>query len=343
MDYRPLGRTGLHVSPICVGTMNFGEPVDEDGCVRLVNHALDNGVNFFDTANVYEGYARTFGSLGGVGEKLLGKALGERRSEAVVLTKLGNPNGKGPLDAGLSSRHLSVELDNSLRRLGTDYVDVLLCHRADPSVAIEDLWITLDRFVRVGKVRAVGISNWPSWRMAQACELAKQHGLARCAVSSPQYSLLARDVELEHVPACMHYEVGLVTYKGLMGGVLTGKYQRAQAARAGTRAGDGSYWVPKLTDALFDQIEAYQKIVERAGCAMTDYSIAWLLSRPMVASLILGFRSTDQVDAAIRAAATIVPNQDADAIDEIFSPPARPGGEQVLRWRGGWVLDDREF
>ena len=343
MEHRCLGRTGLHVSPICMGTMNFGTPVDEADCMRLVSYALDNGINFFDTANAYEGYARTFGSPGGVGEQLLGKALGKRRDEAVVLTKLGNPIGKGPLFAGLSNRHLSIELDKSLRRLGTDYVDVLLCHRTDPSVAIEDLWSTLDRFVRAGKVRNVGISNWPSWRMAQACELARQHGLVRCAVSSPEYSLLTRDIELEHISASMHYEVGLVTYKGLKGGVLTGKYQRGQAAQAGTRAGDGSYWVPQLTDALFDQIEAYQRIVDRSGCTMTEFSLAWLLSRPMVASLILGFRNTDQIDAAITAAGKTIPDDVADPIDEIFHPPIRPGGDQVMRWRGGWVLDDREF
>jgi aryl-alcohol dehydrogenase-like predicted oxidoreductase len=343
MDYRCLGRTGLHVSPICMGTMNFGSPVDEAGCMRLVSHALDQGLNFFDTANAYEGYARTFGSAGGVGERLLGKALGKRRDEAVILTKLGNPIGQGPLHAGLSNHHLSRELDQSLLRLGTDHVDVLLCHRADPTVAIEDVWHALDRFVREGKVRAAGISNWPSWRMTQACELAARHGLARCAVSSPQYSLLNRDIELEHMPACAHYEVGLVTYKGLMGGVLTGKYRRGQTDLAGTRAGDGSCWLPPLTDDLFDRIEAYERIVDRSGCSMTDYSIAWLLSRPMVASLVLGFRNADQIDAALAAAGRTVPDEDANEIDRIFEPPIRPGGEQVMRWRGGWVLDAREM
>ena len=341
MDYRGLGRTGLNVSPICMGTMNFGSPVDEIGSARLVGHGLDNGVNFFDTANVYEGYARTFGSPGGVGEQLLGKALGNRRDEAIILTKLGNPIGKGPLHAGLSNRHLSIELDNSLRRLGTDYIDILLCHRTDPSAATEDIWSTLDRFVREGKVRVVGVSNWPSWRMVQACELARQHGWTRCAISSPEYSLLDRGVELEHIPACMHYEVGLVTYKGLMGGALTGKYKRGQTDLAGTRAGDGR--VPQLDDALFDKLEAYQNIVERAGMTMTDYTIAWLLSRPMVASLILGFRNTDQLDTAVAASMKPVPADDAGRIDELFNPPTKPGGEQVMRWCGAWVLGEREF
>ena len=343
MNYRPLGKTGLHVSPICIGTMNFGTPVDEAGAAEIVGHALDNGVNFFDTANSYEGYARTFGSPGGVGEELLGKALSRRRHEAVVLTKLGNPIGHGPLDAGLSSRHLTDQLEKSLKRLQTDYVDILLCHRTDPSVATEDIWSTLDRFVRSGKVRAVGVSNWPAWRLAEVCELAEREGLPHCAVSSPEYSLMSRDVELEHISACMHYRVALVTYKGLKGGVLTGKYKRGQVPADDTRAGEGSYWVPPRDEALFDRLEKYNQIVERAGMSMTEYSLAWLLSRPMVTSLILGFRNTSQMDAAIAASSQVVPAEDAAQIDEIFNAPIRPGGDQVMRWRDGWVLEDREF
>ena len=343
MDYRFLGKTGLNVSPICIGTMNFGSPLDEARCAALVGHALDAGVNFFDTANVYEGYARSFGSAGGVGEELLGKALAGRRDEAVICTKLGNPNGPGPLDAGLSNRHLTRGLEEGLRRLRTDYVDVLLAHRTDPAVAPEDVWQTLDRLVRSGKVRSAGVSNWPSWRMAQVCELAAQHGWTRSAVSSPEYSLLNRDIELEHIPACAHYDVGLVTYKALKGGALAGKYHRGQTDFAGTRAAEKQYWLPEFDDGLFDKLEAYQRIADRAGMTMLEYTIAWTLSRPMVASLVLAFRNTDQLDGAIAAAAKAVPDADADDLDNIFAPPTRPGGEQVMRWREGWVLEDREF
>ena len=343
MKYRPLGMTGLHVSTICVGTMNFGTPLDQGHCDKLVRHALDAGVTFFDTANVYEGYARTFGSAGGTGEELLGKALAGRRHEAVVCTKLGNPNGTGPLNAGLSNRHLTVELEKSLQRLRTDYVDVLLAHRTDPSVATCDLWATFDRLVRSGKVLSVGVSNWPSWRLAQACELAQQHGWTRCAVSSPEYSLLSRDAELEHLPACQHYQVGVVSYKGFKGGVLTGKYRRGQTDYSGTRAGDKLYWVPKLEDPLFDKLEAYRGIVERSGLSMTEYTISWLLSRPMVASIILGFRTTEQLDAAVKACEKTISTGDAEEINRIFQPPIRPGGEQVMHWRDGWVLDDLEL
>jgi aryl-alcohol dehydrogenase-like predicted oxidoreductase len=342
MDFRFLGRTGLNISPICIGTMNFGSPLEEQAAGRLVSHALDHGVNFFDTANVYEGYSRTFGSPGEVGETLLGKSIQGRRDEAVICTKLGNPNGIGPLNAGLSARHLHLELDNSLRRLQTDWVDLLLAHRTDPHVAVEDVWNTFDRLVQSGKVRSVGVSNWPSWTMAKVSELAARHGWPRCAASSPQYSLLNRDIELEHIPACSHYEVGLMPYKGLMGGALTGKYRRDQSDYSGTRAAEKAYWTANLDDVLFDKLEAYQRVVNRAGLSMAEYSIAWLLARPMVASIILGFRSTEQLDEAIAAAGKTVPHEDQEEIDAIFTPPSRPGGEQVLRWRGEWVLDDRE-
>ena len=343
MDYRFLGKTGLNVSPICMGTMNFGTPLDEAQCADLVRYALDSGVNLFDTANVYEGYARTFGSAGGVSEELLGKALAGRRDEAIICTKLGNPNGLGPLNAGLSNRHLTLELENSLKRLRTDRVDLLVVHRTDPSVAAEDIWATLDRLVKSGKVCNVGVSNWPSWRLAQVCELASRHGLTRCAVSSPEYSLLKRDLELEHIPACAHYEVGMITYRTLIGGALTGKYRRGQDDFSGTRASEKRYWLPAFDDAFFDRLERYQEIVDRAGMTMAEYSIAWVLSRPMVASVVLGFRNSDQLDAAITASDKIVPAEDAIEINDIFPAPIRPGGEQVMRWRGGWVLDDREF
>lgn len=343
MKYSSVGKSGLHVSAICMGTMNFGTPLDESQCSRLVRHALGSGVTFFDTANVYEGYARTFGSSGGVGEELLGKALDGRRHEALICTKLGNPNGMGPTNAGLSNRHLTTELEKSLRRLRTDYVDILLAHRTDPTVAADDLWNTFDRLVRSGKVLNVGVSNWPSWRMAQVCELARQHGWTRCTVSSPEYSLLKRDVELEHLPACKHYQVGLVTYKALKGGVLTGKYRRNQTDFSGTRAGDRSYWLPELGESLFDKLEAYQKIVDRSGMSMTEYSLAWLLSRPMVASVIVAFRTTQQLDAVVQACDKQLPEGDVVELDKIFPPPARPGGEQVMRWSDGWVLEDREL
>ena len=164
MELRVLGATGMRVSPVCLGTMTFGKPTGAQECEHLVGGALDRGVNFFDTSNSYEGYDRTFGSSGGVAEELLGKALQGRRHEAVICTKFANPVGQGPFDAGLSARHLDRELEKSLRRLGTDRIDVVLAHRWDSSTTVDEVLRVFERWVAAGKVLAVGVSNWPIWR-----------------------------------------------------------------------------------------------------------------------------------------------------------------------------------
>ena len=343
MEYRFLGRTGLNISPICFGTVNFGNPLVEKKCKNLVACALDEGINFFDTSNVYEGYGRWFGSSGGIGETILGKALSGKRNQVVICTKLGNPNGPGPLDAGLSARHLLLEIENSLRRLRTDWIDILLAHRMDPSIPVEDVWGVLDQLVRSGKVRCIGVSNWPSWLMAKSSELSVRYGWTRCSVSSPEYSLLNRQIELEHIPACLNYHVGLMTYKGLMGGILTGKYHRGQTDFTGTRAGKKKAWLTSMDSHLFDKLEILQKIASRSGLSMTEYAVAWLLRRPIISSVVLSFSNEKQLQAAVEASAKIIPNEDIEEIDQIFVPPKRPGGEQVMKWRSGWALDDREF
>jgi L-glyceraldehyde 3-phosphate reductase len=240
MKYAALGQTGIQVSRICLGTMTFGTPVSEPEASDLVHHALECGVNFFDTANVYEGYSRTLGSQGGVAEEILGKALSGNRHRAIICTKIANPVGLGPLDAGLSSRHLELELEKCLRRLRTDWIDLVLAHRWDPSVGIEEICQVFDRWVRLGKVRHVGVSNWPTWRVAQAREIADRYGWPRLAASSPLYNLLRRDAEAEQIPCARHYKIALLPYQPLMGGVLTGKYRRGESPESGTRLATSS-------------------------------------------------------------------------------------------------------
>ena len=195
---------------------------------------------------------------------------------------MGNPNGPGPLDAGLSARHLLLEIENSLRRLRTDWIDILLAHRMDPSIPAEDVWGVLDQLVRSGKVRCIGVSNWPSWLMAKSCELSARYGWTRCSVSSPEYSLLNRQIELEHISACFNYRVGLMTYKGLMGGILTGKYHRGQTDYTGTRAGKKKAWLTRMDSHLFDKLEILQKIASRSGLSMTEYAVAWILRLSLI-------------------------------------------------------------
>ena len=340
MKYAPLGRSGLNVSRLCLGTMTFGNPLDEKQCADLVGHALDQGINFFDTADIYEGYSRTFGSSGGVAEVLLGKALGERRNEAVICTKFGNPVGLGPLDAGLSARHLEKQLEGSLRRLQTEYIDVVLAHRWDASVGIEEVLRGFERWVGSGKVRCAGVSNWPCWRIAQASEIAARNGWPPPLVSSPKYSLLRRGIEPEHVPCALHYGIAIVPYQPLEGGVLTGKYRRGQGMPEGSRGNEKPGWMPKLDESLHDRIEALERLAAACGRSVAGYVLSWVLSRPGVASVILGCRNRDQLEEAVKAAGQLFPPEHAVEVDQLFPPPAPVGDEKVLYWRDqGWALE----
>lgn len=345
MEHRVLGSTGLVVSPVCVGTMTFGRPMDEAQSTDLVGYALDQGINFFDTANVYEGYDREVGSKGGVSERILGQALASRRDEAVICTKLGNPAGTGPLDAGLSAHHLEIQLEQSLKRLRTDRVDLVLAHRWQPAIPVEEVWRVFDRWVRTGKVLAVGVSNWPTWRLTQASEIAQQNGWPTVAVSSPKYSLLTRGIELEHVPCAQHYGVGLVPYQTLEGGALSGKYKRGQSPPAGSRGEEKPEWMPPRDDVLMDKIDTLRRLSREAAMSLVEYVMAWTLSQRGITSIIAGLRNRAQLDAAVEATEKTIPTEHLSQIDAIFPPPKpkAAGCDQVLSWReGGWVLDDRE-
>lgn len=343
MQYALLGRSGMQVSRLCVGTMTFGNPITESQACDLVHHALDQGINFFDTANVYEGYDRTLGSAGGVGESILGKALEGRRHQAVICTKFGNPAGLGPGDAGLSARHLETELEKSLRRLKTDWIDLVLAHRWDPSVAVEEVWRVLDRWVCAGKVRYVGVSNWPVWRMTQASELAERYGWPPVTASSPMYNLLRREAEGEHFACARHYGIGVMTYQPFMAGILTGKYRRGEAAAAGSRGAEKPGWLPPLDDALYGKLEALGTLAREAGFPLVEYVVAWLLARPLITSIIAGCRTSQQLDALISGVGRCIPAEHFQKIDALFPPPKSAGGTQVLQWRDNkWALEDFE-
>ncbi len=343
MEYRTLGGSGIQVSRLCLGTMTFGNPVDQRHCAELVSHALDRGVTFFDTSNAYEGYDRTLGSRGGVGEELLGLALQGRRHEAVICTKFANPVGAGAFDAGLSSRHLDRELEKSLNRLRTDWIDVVLAHRWDPSCSISEIWAVFDRWVRSGKVRAVGISNWPAWRIAQAAEFAIHNHLPPPAVSSPKYNVMSRGIELEHLPCALHYGISLVTYQAFQAGLLTGKYHHGQATPLGSRGAEKAAWLALPEEDTFRRLETLAALASEAGMSPAEYAVSWILSRRGVASVIVGCRSPQQLDATLGAISKRIPAEHFQKIDSLFPPPRPASGEQVLRWTGtGWVLEDRE-
>ena len=343
MKYAVLGSTGVRVSRICVGTMTFGNPQDESQCKNLVGYALDHGINYFDTADIYQGYDRTWGSSGGVGEEMLGQALVGRRHEAVVMTKYCNAVGTGPLDAGLSARHLDDQLNKTLKRLRTDYIDIVLAHRWDPSLPVKEVWRTFDRWVRAGKVLNVGISDWPCWRVAQACEIADRYGWAPVSVNSPKYSLLNRGMEVEHVPCALEYGIAMVTYQAFEGGTLTGKYRRGQAPPAGSRAAEKPGWVGKIEESTFDKLEALEKLAQEAGMSLSEYVTAWTLSRPGVTSVILGLRDAEQTNSAVTATEKCIPGEHQEKIDALFPRPKPLPWEQVLVWGAkGWALENLE-
>lgn len=339
---RLLGSTGMLASPIAIGTMTFGNPLDQAQCDRIVSAAIDLGVNLFDTSNVYEGYGRTWGSAGGVSEQVLGKALAGKRHRAIVCTKFGNPAGAGPLDAGLSRRHLDAQLEGSLRRLGTDHVDLFLAHRWDVAVGMDDFLETCRRWIAAGKVLAIGASNWPVWRIAQACEMARGSGAPKLQAVSPKYNLLRRGVELEQTPCAAHYGISIVGYQPLEAGILTGKYNSGQSPE-GSRGSEMPGWVAKPGPADSERIACLIRMAGENGATAAEYAIAWVLTRRAVSSVIFGCRNEEQLRSAARAATLTIPQAHLEELDRLFPSQAPFGDERVLVWRGAnWVLEAQE-
>jgi aryl-alcohol dehydrogenase-like predicted oxidoreductase len=256
-------------------------------------------VNFFDTSNSYEGYNRTFGSPGGLAEEILGKALERQRQRAVICTKFANPVGLGALEAGLSARHLEVELGNSLRRLRTDWIDLVLAHRADASVPTGEVWRTFERWVSSGKVHCVGVSNWAAWRIARANEIAGRHGWLPPCASSPKHNLLGRSAELEQIPCAVRYGMAVIAYQPYAGGLLTGKYRLGQALPQGTRGSEKPAWLSAPDAALFDKLEALENLAQSAGLGVPQYVISWVLSQRGIASVVVGRRTPEQLDTVV--------------------------------------------
>lgn len=314
MRYRQLGASGLAVSVVGVGCNNFGWRIDADVTREVVNAALDAGVNLFDTAAMY-------GQPPGASEELLGRALGSRRDEAVVATKFGArfPGLDGVArDVGASRRHIRMAVEQSLLRLGTDWIDLYQLHMPDPATPIDETLSALDDLVREGKVRYVGCSNFAAWQVADADWTARRHGWTRFISAQNHYSLLERDAETELVPACLHFGLGLLPYFPLASGLLTGKYGRDTPAPEGTRMA-GERWAGRLADAPWDLIEALEAFAGKRGIGLLDVAIGGLAARPAVTSVIAGATSADQVRANVAAGAWEPSAEDSAELDEILS------------------------
>lgn len=301
MKYSLLPQTGIKISKICLGTMTFGTPVGEKAAIRLVHYAKSKGINFIDTANMYEGYARVPGSSGGIAEQILGKAVKGSRHEYVIATKLGMKVGEEPEDEFTSPRAIVKQLDRSLANLDTDYIDIYYLHKYDPNTSAEDICLTLEKQRKAGKIRSYAVSNYSIGELATLAETARALGIPTPVMCQPSLSLLNTQALDTLLPYCENAGIGVVPYQVLQGGILTGKYRRGAAAPSGSRAAEMPSWVGDMDGSLYDRLEEFEKCADKEGLSMTQYAIAWTLRQRAVASALVGVKNEKQIDEAAEA------------------------------------------
>lgn len=318
MLYSKLGRTGLVVSRLCLGTMTFGSGAGNVAIARtreadaaaIVGRALDAGVNFFDTADVY---------AGGESEEMLGRALGSRRDEVVIATKAGWRSGKPLNQSGLSARHLLWSVEQSLRRLGTDHVDIYIAHRDDAHTPLEETLQALDTIVRHGKARYLGVSNWAPWKVAAALELQRANGWAPFTHIQSMYSLLGRDVEHQVLPVAAHYGLGFTAWSPLAGGFLSGKYTRENLSDPANRL-SGFDAIPFDKEHGFRLVERMRGVAGAHGATVAQVALAWVLSKRQVSSVLIGASKLSQLDDNLGAAGLALTPKDVKQLDEATAP-----------------------
>jgi aryl-alcohol dehydrogenase-like predicted oxidoreductase len=320
MDYRTLGRSGCAVSSMCLGTMTFGTETGEAGAHQQLDQFVDAGGTLVDTADVYSS---------GTSEEIIGRWFASRPAQVtdrvVLATKGRFPLGGGPNDAGLSAVHLTRALDASLRRLGRAAVDLYQVHAYDPLTPLEETLRTLDGFLRSGKIRYYGLSNFTGWQLTKTVHLARELNVAPPVTLQPQYSLLAREIEWEIVPAAMDAGLGLLPWSPLGGGWLSGKYRRDERPAGATRLGEDpdrgmEAYDRRSSDRTWRVIEAVQKVAEDRGASMAEVALAWVTGRPAVSSTILGARTTDQLQANLRAAGLRLTPEETAVLDAASDP-----------------------
>jgi aryl-alcohol dehydrogenase-like predicted oxidoreductase len=312
MEYRRLAHTDLAVSRVCFGVMTFGSQTDRAAGTRMADVAIEHGVNFFDTANSYNG---------GLSETMLGEILKGRRDRVILASKVFNKMGDGPEDAGLSRGAMRKQIDESLRRLQTDYLDVYYLHQPDWSVPVEETLGAMDEMVRAGKVRYPGTSNYASWQVAQMFSICEREGYRPPYLSQPMYNLLARGIEQEFLPMAKAYGVSTVVYNPLAGGLLTGKHHRAEAL-PGTRFDNNPlyvnrYWHP----AYFDAVDRLQEVARQTGKSAVDVALSWLLHHTPVDCVLLGASKVEQLQQNLDTveASKPLPAEAVGLIDEIWN------------------------
>jgi aryl-alcohol dehydrogenase-like predicted oxidoreductase len=327
VDYRNLGQTGLKVSPLCLGAMMFGQwgNPDHDECIRIIHRAMEAGINFIDTANGYSA---------GESEIIVGKALKDRREEAVLATKVWAPAGEGPNQRGLSRKAIQEQVEHSLRRLGTDVIDLYQIHRPDPTTPLEETLSTLSDLVRQGKVRYLGLSTnhyagealwekrFAAWEIVETLWISERRGFERFVCLQPPYSMLRRTMELEHFPMAQKFGIANIVWSPLEGGWLSGKYRRDADNPKDTQRAEK--WIGDLSNPKFEKrleiVEQLIPLAERKGVSMAQFANAWALRHPAVTSVIIGPRTMEQLEDSLGAWDVRITAEEAAEIDRLVPP-----------------------
>ena len=311
MEYRRLGGSGLKVSAVGLGCNNFGMRCDAAQTAAVVHKALDLGITFFDTADIY-------GNRGG-SERLLGQALGEKRKQIVLATKFGGPMGESLLERGASKRYVHRALEASLTRLGTDYIDLYQLHFPDPETPMEETLEALDEAVRQGKVRYIGCSNLNGWQLVDALWKSERRGFARFISAQNHYNLLERTIRHELIPACAAHGVGILPYFPLASGLLTGKYHRGETPGKDTRLGLwGERGARLLSEDAFTKLERWEGFAKQRGKSLLELAFGWLLSQREVPSVIAGATRPEQVESNVKAGEARLSAEDMLALQPLL-------------------------
>ncbi len=331
MDYRPLGRTGIRVSPLCLGAMMFGGKTSPADSAAIIDRALDAGINFIDTANVYNQ---------GRSEEAVGEALQRngRRSQVILATKVHGRMGDDPNAMGNTRRHIIEQCEASLRRLKTDWIDLYQVHRPQPDVPIDETLRALDDLVRSGKVRYIGSSTFAAWQLVESLWVAKEYGLERFVCEQPPYNLLDRRIERELLPMAQAYGFGIIPWSPLAGGLLTGKYRRDAPPPEDSRYANldaNPLYRRRMNDAIWDVIEPLETLAREKGTTLSRLALAWCMHQPGVTSPIIGPRTMEQLEDNLGALEVTITDEDRKAIDRIIPPGTHVAPYYEADWRAG--------
>ncbi len=329
MEYRTLGRTGIKVSPLCLGAMMFGGKTSPEDSAAIIDRALDAGINFIDTANVYNQ---------GRSEEAVGEALRRngRRNHVILATKVHGRMGDDPNAMGNTRRHIIEQCEASLRRLQTDWIDLYQIHRPQPDVPIDETLRALDDLVRSGKVRYIGSSTFAAWQLIESLWVAREYRLERFVCEQPPYNLLDRRIERELLPAAQAYGLGIIPWSPLAGGLLTGKYSRTAPPPPDSRYANldaNPLYRRRMNDAIWDVIEPLQELATQRGTTLSRLALAWCIHQPGVTSPIIGPRTMEQLEDNLAALEVTLSDDDRRAIDRIIPPGTHVSPYYEADWR----------